>query len=100
MIYVDELEAWGEILGYSNHQAANVGARHKHQWCHMFADQADCQELHDFAKKIGLKREWFQGDHYDLVPTKRAKAISLGAKVVSRHEAVEIWNKQRNKKVK
>lgn len=97
MIYVDESEAWGKIIGYTNQQASNVGARHNHQWCHMFSDEADCQELHDFAKKIGLKREWFQGDHYDLVPTKRAKAIALGAKSVSRAEAVQIWDKQKRK---
>jgi hypothetical protein len=97
MIYVDQLEPWGEIIGYKNEQAARVGARHNHQWCHMFADEADCQELHDFAKKLGLKREWFQGDHYDLVPTKRIKAILLGAKSVNNREAVTIWNKQKGK---
>jgi hypothetical protein len=84
MIYVDELESWGTILGYNNQQAANVGSRHNHQWCHMFADEADCEELHIFAKKIGLKRQWFQGDHYDLVPTKRAKAKFYFIKAMNR----------------
>jgi hypothetical protein len=98
MIYVDELESWGTIIGYSNQQAERVGARHNHQWCHMFADEADCEELHEFAKKIGLKREWFQRDYYDLVPTKRAKAIMLGGKPVSRLESVAIWKQQKGYK--
>jgi hypothetical protein len=48
--------------------------------------QADTeQELHDFANRLGLKREWFQEGsrplamHYDLTASKRAKAIGLGA---------------------
>lgn len=51
---------------------------------HMQADSAD--ELHAFAKRLGLKREWFQStpgapwlDHYDLTASKRAKAFELGA---------------------
>jgi hypothetical protein len=49
--------------------------------------QADTQEaLHEFAARLGLKREWFQSrpgrpdrDHYDLARSKRAEAIALGA---------------------
>jgi len=54
-------------------------------YAHLFADSLE--ELHIFAKKIGLKRHWFQNKkypHYDLT-TKRmkAKAIRAGAVVVS-----------------
>lgn len=49
--------------------------------CHLLADSLD--ELHEMAAKIGLKRAWFQdkrsGKHYDLVPSKRAAAVALGA---------------------
>lgn len=49
--------------------------------CHLLADTLD--ELHEMAQQIGLKREWFQnkrsGKHYDLVPSKRAAAVALGA---------------------
>lgn len=49
--------------------------------CHLLADTLD--ELHTMAQSIGLKREWFQdkrsGKHYDLVPSKRAAAVALGA---------------------
>jgi hypothetical protein len=47
---------------------------------HMFADSVE--ELHDFAAKLGLKREWFQdksAPHYDVSLTVRKRAIELGA---------------------
>jgi hypothetical protein len=42
----------------------------------------DLNELHSFAKGLGLKREWFQDKtfpHYDLTATKRKIAITRGA---------------------
>jgi hypothetical protein len=65
-----------------NRAAFIVGERNGHQWCHMWSD--DLKALHKLAAKIGLKREWFQGDqrvpHYDLVPAKRSLALAHGAK--------------------
>jgi hypothetical protein len=56
------------------------------KWCHLFADRDE--ELHDFAKSIGLKREWFQSDwrlnHYDITEKKRELAIKRGAIAVDR----------------
>ena len=46
-------------------------------WCHLIADTED--ELHAMATRIGLPRRAYQGDHYDLVPEGRAKALALGA---------------------
>lgn len=46
---------------------------------------SDIDELHEFAKRLGLKRNWFQlktVPHYDLVRSKRDLAIKLGAVVV------------------
>ena len=43
---------------------------------------SDLDELHEFAQKIGLKREWFQDTtfpHYDLTFRKREQAIRHGA---------------------
>lgn len=61
-------------------------------WSHMATDQDDLTELHEFALKIGLKREWFQDHrsvpHYDIVPSKRKKALALGAVAVSSSELV------------
>lgn len=58
-------------------------------WCHMATD-GEPEELHAFASKLGLKREWFQAhpslDHYDLRPSKRVKALKLGAIEVSRYD--------------
>lgn len=45
--------------------AANVtdpatGRSYNSRWCHLFSDQIDQAELHDFARRIGMKRGWFQ----------------------------------------
>ncbi len=44
---------------------------------HMIADSDD--ELHAMAARIGMKREWYQGDHYDVPLTRRDQAIAFGA---------------------
>jgi hypothetical protein len=51
---------------------------------HLQADTLD--ELHAFAARIGLRREWFQSkpgrpqnDHYDVTRERRELAIKLGA---------------------
>ena len=53
-------------------------------WCHMIAD--DEAELHAMALRIGMRREWYQGDHYDLRPEGRARAIAAGAAEMSTRE--------------
>lgn len=44
---------------------------------HMIADTED--ELHAMASAIGVARKWYQGDHYDIAMSMRAKAVALGA---------------------
>ena len=44
---------------------------------HMIADDED--ELHEIARKIGMRRSWFQRDHYDIPIMRRDAAIALGA---------------------
>lgn len=66
--------------------------------CHMVADSLI--ELHEMAKKIGMKSEWFQPisfPHYDVCKEKRAKAISYGAIEVSNRELVEVMKRFRLK---
>jgi hypothetical protein len=50
---------------------------HGSKWCHMIATSQ--KELHEMAKKIGLKRGYYQPHalypHYDLVPSKRGFTV-------------------------
>lgn len=66
-------------------QRARVPGCAAFYWCHLMTDGSD-EELHIFAASIGLRREWFQGDHYDLARGKRREAIELGAVVVTSRE--------------
>ncbi len=52
---------------------------------HLIADSE--AELHAVAARIGMKREWFQGDHYDVPLTRRDMAIEAGAIPVSYRQA-------------
>ena len=54
-------------------------------WCHMATD-GEPGELHAFAERLGLRRAWYQRDHYDLPPHGRAAAVALGAQEVSSGE--------------
>ena len=61
---------------------------------HMISDES-LDELHLFAKKIGLKREWFQEHskhpHYDLTTKRKiGKAVYEGAKYVRSKDIVRI----------
>jgi hypothetical protein len=55
------------------------------RWCHMASD-VSFEELHEFAERLGIPRERFQGDHYDLPPWLRASAVALGAEEVPTRE--------------
>ena len=60
------------------------------EWCHMVSDES-LEELHEFAATIGLKRKAFQGvsrPHYDLRPSKRRLAVSMGAEEVGMKDLV------------
>ncbi len=56
-------------------------------WCHMVTDR-DLAELHAMAEAIGIPGLGFQGDHYDLTPARRERAVALGAVEVSSKELV------------
>lgn len=60
---------------------------------HLVSDTS-LEELHQFARSIGLKRKWFQDGrhpHYDLTTTRaRNRALDAGAKLVSPLEIVKI----------
>lgn len=54
-------------------------------WAHLVSDES-YDELHEFAERLGLQREWFQGDHYDIPRDVRDRAIALGAVPVTSRE--------------
>jgi Protein of unknown function (DUF4031) len=54
-------------------------------WCHMVSDTG-FDELHAFAAALGIPRERFQRDHYDLPPALRERAVASGAAEVTIHE--------------
>ena len=76
-VYVDEFRHWAP----TKLRCFQAGS------CHMMADTE--QELHAMARKLGLRRSWFQpvsSPHYDLTKAKRTKALELGAVFVPAKE--------------
>ena len=57
-------------------------------WCHMAVD-GSFEELHAFAAQLGFPRSRFQGDHYDLPPWVRERAVALGALEVTTGELLQ-----------
>jgi len=70
---------------------------HWFESAHMFADSLE--ELHRFARTIGLRRCWFQNHHrvkhYDLTRGKWRVAVRAGAIELSREQAVKKWEELR-----
>ena len=56
-------------------------------WAHLVSDES-LEELHAFAVGLGLRREWFQGDHYDVPAAVREQALAMGAEAVDSRELV------------
>jgi hypothetical protein len=81
MVYVDTIQNYGGSASFKWKDS-----------CHMYADTLD--ELHAFAKKIGLKRAWFQDKrlpHYDLNKGRHAAAIKAGAIQHDLRQAYDFW---------
>lgn len=75
-------------------QARSWGNR----WCHMTADTTE--ELHAMADRLGLRRSYVQdagtwGEHYDLIPSKRALAVRYGAVELTSSEMGRRWVERR-----
>jgi hypothetical protein len=51
------------------------------RWAHLVSDES-YDELHGFARQLGIPRRAFQGDHYDIPDYLHTKAIELGAELV------------------
>lgn len=78
-VFVDELMVRG---------AWSFGAS-----CHLLPDGLDAgalEQLHAFARQLGLKRSWFQDKrwpHYDLTGSRRLAAVARGASITT----TRIW---------
>ena len=77
-----------------------IWERHDRLWCHLLAD--DPCELHDFAARIGCRRDRFQSrprrpwiDHYDIDEPRRAMAVDLGAIELTRREVCALIARKR-----
>jgi hypothetical protein len=51
------------------------------RWAHHVTDES-YDELHEFARRLGVPRRGFQGDHYDIPAEVRDLALELGAEPV------------------
>ena len=77
-VHVDSLIDYGSM---AKAEARLYGTR----WCHLWSDRDDEDvELNAFAKRIGLRRGWLKTDHedfhhYDVVESRRVRAVSAGA---------------------
>ena len=58
------------------------------KWSHLVSDES-YDELHGFAKKLGIPRRAFQGDHYDIPERLRDRAIELGAEIMLKGTKVD-----------
>jgi hypothetical protein len=83
-----------------NFRAPATVNRIRARWSHLTADTP--AELHEFAARLGQRREWFQATckygkcptrdgvcahfHYDVVDRKRSEAIDMGAKSIDIRE--------------
>lgn len=56
-------------------------------WAHLVSD-VSYDELHEFAGRLGIPRQVFQGDHYDVPTEVRQAAIGAGAVAVDSRELV------------
>ena len=85
-VYVDEPVDYGSMVqGYAR--------RHGTTWSHLMADTED--ELRAFAVRLGLSLSWIQHAgssrvHFDVTPSKREKAIKLGAQPLTLRKILEL----------
>ena len=73
MMYIDMLATFATVHGHT-------------AWAHMGTDDHSPQRLdalHAFARRLGLKRVWFQDKilhpHFDTTLRKQASSLQLGA---------------------
>ncbi len=60
---------------------------HGRLWSHLVSDES-YEELHEFARRLGVPERGFDGDHYDLPQDRYADAVAAGAVAVTSRELV------------
>lgn len=60
---------------------------HGKLWSHLVSDES-YEELHAFARRLGVPQRGFDGDHYDLPQDRHADAVAAGAVAVTSRELV------------
>ncbi|QHC66758.1 DUF4031 domain-containing protein [Rathayibacter oskolensis] len=61
---------------------------HGRLWAHVVSDTS-LEELHGFARRVGLPERSFDLDHYDVPEERRAELLAAGAVAVGARELVE-----------
>ena len=61
---------------------------HERWWGHMVSD-VSLDELHEFARTLGIPERGFDRDHYDIPEQMQQRAIEEGAVLVSSRELME-----------
>lgn len=81
-------------------QPARLGSV-EDRWSHLVAD--DEEELHEFAARLGMRREWYQHrharphqGHYDVPERIRAEAVALGAEPVTWRDLGRMLRRRRS----
>lgn len=73
------------IGDYPNEAIKPAALRYGNRWSHLWSN--DLAELHQFARNINLRADWFQDrprfPHYDIVPSARLRALEAGAQVLT-----------------
>lgn len=75
-VFVDEVRVWPTKIRCFRSGSAHLTAN-------------SVEELHALARRIGLRRAWFQDGrvpHYDLTPARRQAALEAGAVFVPAKE--------------
>ena len=60
---------------------------HGRLWSHLASDES-FDELHAFARELGIPERGFDRDHYDVPAESYDQVVSLGAEPVSSRELV------------
>ncbi len=63
----------------------------RHRRCGHLVSDSSIEELHAFAERLGLRREWLQRrsiPHYDLTGERYELALAMGAELISSRELV------------